>query len=262
MSTSDWERNLDITARVVGSVILRNMRTRFGGSYTAYIIAVIWPYLHLAIIVSVYSLLGRTAPLGTDSVTYFAIAVVPFILYTYPMRGIALSIIRNRPLLYFPRVKVFDILLASIILEALTACVVCFVVLLSLVILGREFEPFDWIRLIGGFAGGLYFGIALGIGWALICSLWQGAASLTNLWIVTFYVTSGVFFLPDVLPEAIRYWASYNPLLQAVELTRTGYYADFHSSVLDIDYLFWMPTVIICISLAGEALFRRFVLTK
>lgn len=257
--TRQFNQNVHVAGQVIGAIILRNIRTRFGGSYRAYLIAIMWPYLHLVIVVSAYTLLGHTAPLGTDSVTYFAIALIPFILYMYTMRGISFSILKNRPLLYFPRVTIFDMLTASAILESLTGCAVCFVVVLSLILIGREFNPFDLSLVMVGFGGGLYFGIAVGIAWALVCGLWQGAAYLTNLWIISLYLASGIVFLPDALPHAARYWLSYNPLLQAVELARAGYYPDFHSTVLDGGYLFWFSTILICVSLAAEAVARKFM---
>jgi capsular polysaccharide transport system permease protein len=262
MSLADVQQNLRITTQVLGAILLRNMRTRFGGSYQAYVIAILWPYSHLVIIVVAYTILGRIAPLGTDTVTYFAISLAPFILYSYTMRGISSSIIANRPLLHFPRVKVLDILFARVLLESITACVICFIVMVSLIVFGFEFEPFDYAQMLAGFAGGLYFGVAVGIAWGLVCGIVPGAAYLTNIWIVTFWVSSGIFFLPDSLPNQLQYWLSYIPLMHAVELARVGYYPDFHSTILDVSYLFWYSTGLIGLSLVTERALRKYVLSQ
>jgi len=260
VSLADVQENIKITTQVVGAIILRDVRTRFGGSYQAYIIAILWPYSHLAITVAVYTALGRIPPLGTDTVTYFAVVMSPFILYAYAMRGVSSAILRNRPLLFFPRVKVLDLIFARVILEGITACVVCAFILLTLIVFGFEFAPYDYATMLTGFAGGLYFGIAVGIAWGLVVGVWPSAAYVTQLWVVIFWVGSGIFFLPDVLPDNAQYWISFIPLVHAVELARVGYYADFHSAILDGSYLFWYSTGLIGVSLLGASIFRRFVL--
>jgi capsular polysaccharide transport system permease protein len=256
------QHNFKITSQVIGAIILRDIRTRFGGSYQAYIIAVLWPYAHLAITVAVYTALGRIAPLGTDTVTYFAIVMSPFILYAYAMRGVSSAITRNRPLLFFPRVKVFDLIVSRVIVESITACVVCSIVLLTLILFGFEFSPYDYATMLAGFAGGLYFGVAVGIGWGLICGVWPSAAYGTQLWVVIFWVSGGIFFLPETLPENVQYWLSYIPFVHAVELARVGYYPYFHSTILDSSYLFWYSTALIGISLMGASIFRKYVLSN
>ena len=262
MASDELLRRLLITRDVIGAVILRDMRTRFGSSHYSYLVALMWPYLHLLAVVASYRILGRAAPLGTDPTTYFALAIIPFILYLYPMRQISFAVIHNRPLLYFPRVKVLDLIAARIILESVAASAVCIIVFGSLLLFGFEFDPYDYAVLIGAFASALYIGIAVGTGWALICGIWPGAAMATFIFVVTAYLTGGIFFLPDLLPDEIRRWVALNPLLHSVELARTGYYPDFYSQTLDTSYLFWFPTAVLFISFVGLMIFKRFVVSK
>ncbi len=70
MASEEILRRMLISRDVIGAVILRDMRTRFGRSHYSYLVALMWPFLHVLILVTVYKLLGRAAPLGTEPVTY------------------------------------------------------------------------------------------------------------------------------------------------------------------------------------------------
>jgi len=48
--------------------------------------------------------------------------------------------------------------------------------------------------------------------------------------------TSGVVFVPDALPEPLRTWASYHPILQTIEWMRSAYYEGYGEGLLDRAY--------------------------
>jgi ABC-type polysaccharide/polyol phosphate export systems, permease component len=52
------------------------------------------------------------------------------------------------------------------------------------------------------------------------------------------YAGSGILFVPDALPEQVRYYLSFNPLLQMIEWMRVAYYPDYPTLVLDKAYIF------------------------
>ena len=70
---------------------------------------------------------------------------------------------------------------------------------------------------------------------------------------IIFYISSGILFVPDALPEVARYPLSFNPVLQAVEWMRSAYYEGYGSLVLDKVYLL---TCGICTIFGGIALER------
>ncbi len=70
-------------------------------------------------------------------------------------------------------------------------------------------------------------------------------------------LVSGEFFLPDTLPPATRYFLSFNPLLHAVSLFRTGFYPTYPVLVLDMPYLIFCAVCAIIIGLVIERALRR-----
>jgi capsular polysaccharide transport system permease protein len=262
MSITNTRTQLTSISQVVGALLLRDMRTRAGTSHLGYLFALFIPFLHIVGLVTLYYVLGRTAPIGTDTVTFLALGVLPFVLFSYPQRRVTRSLVENKPLLYFPRVKPLDVILARTLLETLTSCTVCFIVIVALVIGGYEFHPFDYAVMLAGFASAICLGASLGFLGSILGSVWQPylyAAGLINM---ILYFTSGTFYLPDLLPEIIRNVLWYNPLLHSVELVRVGYYAQFRSSILSVTYLVWFPVVTLFLAFVLEYLLRRIILQR
>jgi hypothetical protein len=114
---------LAINAAAIGAILLRDIKLRAGPYYTGYLMILLMPLAHLLIVVTIFRILGRLAPHGTDQMVYFGISILPFVVFTYLSRQIVISLAENRPLLYFNRVKIFDILLARGILEAVGSVV-------------------------------------------------------------------------------------------------------------------------------------------
>ena len=253
--------NFVVMKQVLGALILRDMRTRFGRMSIGFLMWILIPFLHILLVVIIYRVLGRTAPIGTDTITFLTLGVIPFIMCVYPFRQIARAVIINRPLLYFPRVRLLDIIIARAALEIVAAVAVCVIVIGVLVILGFEFRPFDVARMILGFALALYFGIALGFVVAVMSGVWAPALFAVVI-SSAMWGCSGVFFIPDNLPELAREVAAYNPLLHCIELVRVGYYGDYVSRTLDVSYAFWFTTAMIAFGLIMQFMLKGVILSR
>jgi capsular polysaccharide transport system permease protein len=73
---------------------------------------------------------------------------------------------------------------------------------------------------------------------------------------IIFWLASGVFFVPDAMPEPARTYLSYVPMLQGVEWMRSAYYQGFGEGILDRGYLISFGVVSLFIGLALERLVR------
>src|SRR5262245_32923943 len=112
---------LKVQSQVVGALMLRDMRTRFGRSFLGYVITVFWPLTHLLSIMCIYLLIRRIYPIGTSPAVFLATGILPYVLCLYPARMITMCLVINQPLLYFPVVKSFDVIAARSIVEVVTA---------------------------------------------------------------------------------------------------------------------------------------------
>lgn len=243
---------LAIQARVVGALILRDLRTRFGRTIFGSMIIVAWPLTHLLFIMGALMFTRRIAPIGTDSAIYFGTGVLPYMLCLYPGRMIMLSVVQNKPLLGLPAVKTTDIILARCIVEVIAAFWVTAIFMLILYLFGIEVLPHRIDDAILAILSTVYLALAIG---------WLGAVmyAVVRFWLaiqigclILMYVSSGVVFVPTSLPEKFRNILWYNPLLHAVEWLRSSYYDGYGYGMLDRSYLLWSATVILFIALVLE----------
>jgi capsular polysaccharide transport system permease protein len=248
--------SLDIQRRVIGAVVLRDLRTRFGRNPAAYIIAVLWPFAHLVVLLVVYVGFGRKDPVGTNVIEFLSTGILPFIIWLYPTRMTTQSTLENRPLLFFSRVTIFDIVIARSILETLTAFAVLGVYAAFLGLFFVEIRIHDPARAFTALCATIYLAVSLGALNALIALINPRWPVMFGLFTILSYITCGAFFVPDALPEPYRTYLSYFPLVHSVEWFRSGYYANYPAMILSETYLLTFSTAILCAALVFERLAR------
>ena len=253
---------LAINAAVIGAILLRDIKLRAGRYYTGFLMILLMPLAHLLIVVIVFHIFGRLAPHGTDQVVYFGLSVLPFVIYVYLARQIVTSLAENSPLLYFNRVKIFDILLARGILEAAGSVVVFFILVCILAVYSNDFSPRDWPGIVFAVAATIYFGFSFAVPNALIARLLPVWYIFFNLSMPLFWIASGIIFFPTAIPDPYDRWLALNPLLQCVEWVRYAYYEDYPDKLLNIPYLITFATACLAVSLIAERLARRVLLSK
>lgn len=237
---------------VLGALILRDMRTRFGRTALGFAIAVAWPLTHLLVMVAVADAIGRVVPLGTNSTLFFATGIMPYILCLYPGRMMMLSIEQNKPMLLFPVVKVIDIILARAFLETVTAMCVLILFCASLFVVGIEFSPRAPEVAVIAVALTILYGVSFGL---LSCVL----IVLFPMWIAAFFalmilqwLTSGAMQLPSLLPTWALDYIVYNPLFHCISLLRSAFYDGYADGYIDPLYVVNVSLILLLAGLAGE----------
>ena len=220
---------------VLHALILRDMRTRFGASIWGYGVVVLWPCVHVFMLIAIYTFQKLAAPLGDNRALFFASGAVPVLVFQYISREVMKAVIMNRPLTYYPQVKIFDVILARILVEIVTGFLALLVVTSILVIIGTDPIPADPITAMCGYLAAIVLGIGVGTINVAIIGFFPGWLLGYALFSIILYVSSGVMFLPSYMPEKIYYWMKYNPAMQLAEWVRSAYYpyAGIH-----VDYMY------------------------
>jgi capsular polysaccharide transport system permease protein len=188
-------------------------------------------------------------------VVFFATGLVPFFAFSYMSRFTMISLVTNRPLLVFPAIKVLDILLARTLLELLGSCCSTILLLVIFWFIDIDFMPVDVLEAAFALGAAMLLGAGFGILNGIIAMAaptWMTGYALV---IIVLYMVSGILFVPDSLPEMIRYYISFNPTLQTVEWMRSAYYPEY-SSILDRSYAVWWGLGTIFAGLLVERLVR------
>lgn len=215
--------DLDVYAHVIHALMLRDMRTRFGGSYWGYLLVVLWPVAHIFVMVAIMVFRNMPSPMGDNPILFVATGAVPALVFQYTSREAMKAVLVNRPLTYYPQVKIFDLMLARFIVEAVKGFQGLIIVFVILLMLGVNPMPDDVAQAIGGYCAALLLGLGFGainIGIMSFFPPWLfGYIFLT----IIVYTTSGVFFLPHMLPTEIYEIMKWNPIVEIIEWVRLGY---------------------------------------
>jgi capsular polysaccharide transport system permease protein len=248
---------LKAQGRIVVALMLHDIRSRFAGNALGFLaMGVGWPLSHILLILLIYGALGRTVPYGDSAALWFATGVVPFLAFQYIARFTVMGVVMNKALLSFPVVKVTDILFAAAIIEILNAGLVILIILAIFSALDIDFMPRDVVQASLALFSMMFLGLAWGVVNAMICGAFRFWLFPFILFQILLWVSAGIVFVPDSMPEAVRTLLSYLPTVQGLEWMRSAYYEGYGASMLDKTYLIYFAIVTLFFGLVLERLMR------
>jgi capsular polysaccharide transport system permease protein len=223
--------------RVLYALMLRDIRTRFFGSGLGYLLAIVWPLSHILIVVAILIAAGRSTPYGDSVALFVATGALPFMIFSYVSRFMMISVFMTRPLLAFPEVKILDTFIAAAVLETLATCCVTLTLIIIGWASGVNIVPHDPVEASYAFGAAVLLGVGAGVlngVIALAVPFWMTGYALL---IILLWMTAGIFFVPDALPEVLRNPLGWQPVLQTVEWMRSAYYEGYGDVLLDRRYV-------------------------
>ncbi len=223
--------------RVIGALILREMATTYGKSPGGYLWAILEPTLGIVVMSLGFSLLVRSPPVGDSFMLFYATGILPFMMYSQLSAKIAGSISFSKSLLAYPAVTYVDAILARLLLNAMMSVLVFYIVLGGIVVI---FQP-AMIMNIPQVALALFLIILLSTGIGLLnCFLFSFYPIYKTVWGIAtrpLMICSGVLFTYDSMPDVLKEWLWYNPILQIVGLMRAGVYYQYDASYVSLMYI-------------------------
>lgn len=232
-------RALGIQTNVIGALVLREVKTRFGHTGVGWIWLLFEPMVQCLVYVALYEVIRtRVSPLrGVDVAEFMLSGIIPWLFYGRTSLQVMHSIESNRPLLIYPQVTPLDIAIARALLETLIMYVV---VAFFLIVRWFAFGDVTMGDPLGFMIACTCLAI-MGLGVGLIVMalehfvpvLGQVFSYLNRL----LYFTSGVFFTLSAVPASYRGYVDWNPLLQAIEWARASYFNNISGELLNLPML-------------------------
>lgn len=225
----------EVYLHVLRALMLRDMRTRFGGSHIGYGMVVLWPVVHIFALVAILVFRKLPSPMGLSTTLFIATGAVPCLVFQYVSREVMKSVMMNKPLTYYPQVKLIDLLLARILVEIVTGFLALLLVFAILYAIGTDPLPVQPFVAISAYTAAIMLGIGLGtinVGIIAFFPAWLMGYMLFG---VIIYLTSGVVFLPSLMPDVVYEVLKYNPMVQIIEWMRLAYEP---SAGFKIDYAY------------------------
>ena len=244
---------LSCNFRVIGALVLRDMRTKFGRTIFGPLILVGWPLSHAILLMVINVVVRKISPFGTDPTIFFSTGVLPYILCFYPARFIMIfSIHFNRGLLSIPAIKPLDLVFAQAVAQTVISFWVVAFFFGILFVFGVDIVPERLDELIFAILATMYFSVALGVLGGVMYGMIRAWLAPQLLALIVMYFTSGALFLPEMLPMSLRNLIWFNPLFHCVEWFRVAYYNNYAFDMLSRTYLLSVSTVLLWIALLIE----------
>lgn len=244
--------------RVIAALVIRETRTRFADAKLGYGWALIEPILHISLLSVMFALLmhGRP-PLGAHFFLFYYTGLIPYHVFVHTSSGMSHAVTGNGPLLQLPPVTASDVIAARGLLEIATDLVVAAILLAAFGALGVATMPRD----LWGPAMALLATAALGCGFgyvnAVLTVFFRSWEKTYGQFTRVLYFISGIFYVPGMMPDWARDTLAWNPLLQAIDWFRVGFFEGYRPHWLDRSYLVVLAIVALLAGLGLERGLRR-----
>jgi capsular polysaccharide transport system permease protein len=245
-----------VQRRVVVALIHREILSRFGRSALGFLWAVLNPLLTIALLTFLFTFLQRRAPIGDNFVLFYATGIIPYMTFRFTsLRGFG-AFASNVSLFEFPTVKPLDALISRALLEFWTMVVVGVIVFFIVWLLDFGGIPRQMAPLLAAYGLIASFGFGISVLNACLETFFNSWSRIYRVVVMMMFYTSGIFFVPDFVPEQIRQVIAWNPLLHIIELYRSAFYAGYGSGTFDQSYVLWWSLGVVPLGMALERVVR------
>jgi len=250
---------INTQARVIHALIMRETISRYGDHKLGFMWAVMEPLFFVTLIGGTMAFLRNDSPSGMPLVPFMISGIVPFLMFRNVMNQLKGAVVGNRSLLGFPQVTLFDAIIARVLLEGGVMLIV-FGFLLSMAhLFGYELRIENPLGVLSICIAMLLLGTGLGFVLGTLAPIVPSTGQIANiLFGRPLFLTSGLFFTADTLPEPFRTWLLYNPILHLLELMRSYFFYEFESNYGSWAYAgSWVIGLLVFGMLLLQALKRR-----
>lgn len=228
---------LRVQVRVITALMKREMLTRYGRHNIGFLWVFGEPMLFTLGVTALWNIIPHH-PEGGISVTAFILTGYSTILLwrNMPNRVIG-ALAPNSSLMFHAQVKLIDVYLSRLILEAAGATGSLFFLTFVFVGLGLVEPPKDYLlALLGWFLLGWYaFSVSL-----LFGALSERVEIIERVWHIFQYLMiplSGSFFFVDALPDSLHSILLLNPTVHCTEVFRAGFFGGVVNWHYDVGYI-------------------------
>jgi capsular polysaccharide transport system permease protein len=244
----EFVRGARTQGRVIGALLMREIITRYGRHNIGFMWLFVEPMMFTVGVVLLWSLF-KTHSTRLALLPFTILGYSSVLLWRNMINRCGNAIEPNRALLHHRNVRVIDLYLARLILEAAGATISLLVLTSFMTIAGFMPAPDDIFKMIVAWVLLAWFSLSMGL---VIGSLAAWSESAERIWHVFTYLflpLSGAFFMVDWLPKHIQTWALLVPTVDCVELLRAGYFGDTIHPHYDLQYVAILNTVLSLIGL-------------
>ncbi len=196
-------------------------------------------------------------PVGDSLFLFYCTGLMPYLMFSH----LSMEAMNTRAgagsLLMLPGIRQTDIVAAKAVLNIVTETAVAIIVFAAFGAAGFNSWPHH-ILVIAGAIGLLWlFAIGRGLINFVLREFMHSWETWYGALVRLLYFASGIYYSPISMPEEAHRILIWNPVLQAVELFRSGFYRDYHPTWIHPAYLTIVMLVTLAAGLSLEQISRR-----
>lgn len=237
ISLANILNGLVVQSRVLYALVLRETKTRYGEHKVGFLWAFIEPMVMVSVMYLIFGAMGSLATGNVHIAAFMIVGFVPFSMLRDTMTQTQGAISQNTALLGFPQVTTFDLILARALLEFAVLLAVLGIMMLGAGLLGIDVRCENPLGVLAACFLLWTLGLGMGFIFASLAPIIPSTRQITTQILGRpLFLGSGLFYTADSLPEEVRNYLLYNPVLHLVELSRSAYFYEFESAYASWTY--------------------------
>jgi capsular polysaccharide transport system permease protein len=227
---------LSAQGHVIGAMILRELHTRYGRDNIGYLWMLLEPGLLAASVAALH--VGQRQRSSDLSPIGFALCgYCTFIIFRSIVTRAEATLESNKPLLFHRTVTIFDMVLARVLLEAISTIATLIILWAGACALGLAEPPARLLTLMGAILFLVWFSLGIGMTICAGAYLSKAFAKFVHPVMYILMPISGAFFLLSWIPQPYRDYLAWSPLMQIFEMLHTGQFETVESPYYDLGYI-------------------------
>ena len=258
------KKNLKIQIDVIRGLYYRELLTRISKLRFGLIGILIEPIGLITIWLLLFGFRrGFTPVSGLDLIIFLTAGNILFELFSSISRRSIDSIDANQALFYYSRVKPFDTVCARALVEINSYGILYIVIVLGYFYLKNIWRVDNLPLILISYLLIAIFAIGLGLIFMTAGRRINYTSQVLSVIFRPLYFLSGSFFSLATLPQWIKPWLAWNPVLHAIELSRKGF-SEFYflDPLISLSYLIKITIITLFLGLFTYVKNERILLTK
>ena len=232
-----------IQINVVNALVYRELKTRLSEAKFGVVGVFIEPLGTMVLFLFLFSVIRRSrGPL--DIILFLGTGILFFTLFSDIAIRSSNAMSANEALFFYKPVKPIDTVIARTLVETGLYGIVYLVILFTVFLIRQKFILNDISVLVQAFIALVIFSFGVGLFLVVATFIYPFLNQIIPLTIRPIWFISGVFISLNQLPQFIRPYIAWNPILQAIEIARHSLEEEYLlNPLISLNYL-WSCAVI------------------